>query len=82
VKITDVLRDRGALKALLDPTHPRFETGDEESRQQARAQWHRDRLVAQVLNSPLPELDRGRHLSDSYEPADKAPAGSEESAGG
>lgn len=44
--------------ALLDPNDARFVTGSGEDRKQARAEWHRQRFIAQVMRSALPEIPR------------------------
>jgi hypothetical protein len=44
--------------SVLDPSNPIYVTGTEEDRKRARDQWHRDRFVAQVRRSSLPELPR------------------------
>ena len=46
------------IKGLLDPNHPRYVTGTEEDRKQARDEWHRTRYVARVMASSLPEIPR------------------------
>jgi hypothetical protein len=43
---------------LIDPADRRFVEGSDEDREAARREWHRQRLVAQVLSSSLPELAR------------------------
>jgi hypothetical protein len=58
MKIADVFRDRAALTAALDPSHPKYVTGSEEDRKQARAEWHRQRFIADVMRSNLPEIPR------------------------
>jgi hypothetical protein len=58
MKITDALRDRTALSALLDTADPRHVTGSPEDRQRARDQWHRHRYTAQVMRSDLEEIPR------------------------
>jgi hypothetical protein len=49
---------RAALKALLDPTSSRYVEGTEEDRQRARAEWHRQRYIGQVMGSSLEEIPR------------------------
>jgi hypothetical protein len=61
MKIAEALRDRSALKALLDPAHPRYVTGSPEEREQARREWQQHRFTAQVMASNLEEIPRA-HL--------------------
>jgi hypothetical protein len=42
--------------AMLDPADPRFVTGTEEDREAARREWHKQRFLAQLQRSELPEL--------------------------
>ncbi len=44
--------------SMLDPSNPIYVTGTEEDRKRARDQWHRDRFLAQLLRSSLPEISR------------------------
>ena len=38
---------------MLDPTDPRYVTGSPEDQKRARADWHRQRYIAQVMGSDL-----------------------------
>ena len=58
MKITDALRDRAALKALLDPADARYVTGSPEDRKRAAEEWHRHRYAAQVMRSDMEEIPR------------------------
>lgn len=58
MRIVDALKDRVALATLLDPSDPKYVTGSEEDRQQARAEWHRHRYIAEVMRSDLTEVPR------------------------
>ena len=58
MRIADALRDRAALKTLLDPTDPRYVTGSPENRKHARDEWHRARFAGQVMSSQLEEIPR------------------------
>jgi transposase len=58
MKMTDIFRDRAAMNTLLDPADPKYVTGSEEDRKQARAEWHRQRFIAEVMRSSLPEIPR------------------------
>ena len=42
----------------LDPSDARFAIGTEEDRKRARAEWHRQRFIAQVMRSGLEEIPR------------------------
>lgn len=52
MRIADAFRDR------LDPSSHVFVEGSEEDRKRARVQWHRDRVLAEVMSSGLEELRR------------------------
>ena len=60
MRITDALRDRAIARLVLDPADARFVTGSEEERAKARAEWHRQRFISQVLGSDLEEIPRAR----------------------
>ena len=44
--------------AMLDPADPRFVTGTEQDREAARREWHKQRFLAQLERSSLPEIPR------------------------
>ena len=58
--MTDALKNRGMARMVLDPADPRFVTGSEEERAQARREWLRARFTHEVLSSKLPEIPRSR----------------------
>jgi hypothetical protein len=58
MKIAEALKDRTALKTLLDPADPRYVTGSPEDRKRARDEWHRHKFTAEVMSSGLPEIPR------------------------
>ena len=60
MKLTDALKDRAATRLILDPADPRYVTGSEEERVEARREWLRARLTHDVLSSKLPEIPRSR----------------------
>ena len=58
MKIADMFIDRAALTELLDPASPRFVTGSEDDKKQAREEWRRQRFIADVMRSDLTEIPR------------------------
>ena len=60
MKLTDALKDRAAARLILDPADPRYVTGSEEERAEARREWLRARFTHDVLSSKLPEIPRSR----------------------
>jgi hypothetical protein len=58
VKLGEVLKDRAAMKALLDPSDPRYVVGTEADRAKARDEWHAHRILAQLMRSDLEEVRR------------------------
>ena len=58
MKIADMFKDRAALTKLLDPASPRFVTGSEDDKKQAREEWRRQRFTADVMRSDLTEMPR------------------------
>ena len=59
MKFTDALRDRAAARMILDPADPKYVTGSEEERKEARQAWYRQRFTAQVMSrDDLEEIPR------------------------
>jgi hypothetical protein len=58
MKIADAFKDRAAWKTLLDPGDSKYVTGTEADQARARAEWHANRFLAQVMNSDLEEIPR------------------------
>jgi hypothetical protein len=58
MKIAEALKDRTALKTLLDRADPRYVTGSPEDRKRARDEWHRHKYIAEVMRSGLEEISR------------------------
>lgn len=60
---------------LIDPADRRFVEGDEESRQRARQEWHRQRFAAQVERSELPQLGRADLTPHRFGIVEHVPSG-------
>ena len=54
------MSDRRFLGALRDPSDSVFVTGSQEEQATAREEWRRQRFIAELMKSNLPEIPRSR----------------------